>query len=422
MRFTWLLAAACWTLAVQPAWSDRVVLVSGGSVSGDLEESPGDLHAPRRIVSPHGVIELAPEVILDVEREPPALAEYRDRAHRAALNLTDQWSLVQWCRENSLYDEANAHCEQILKLNPNHLQARTLLGYQKRNGEWKQREDYMQSRGFVRYQGRWRMHQQVQLLEERRLIKEAQIEWWVRLKRWRESLGTPHEQENEIDFSQLRDPMAMDGLIRLLGREGNLKLQRLYIGTLGNLEHDVALGFLMNHSVFQNNPDHREMCMLEVLRHRHPLMVERYARFLDCYDAGIVNRAADCLAALDYQSAVMPLASALSTRYIVREFRNSVSRGPYEVNAVYHYSRQAPSPFFDVVGPTPSYRMKSIDDVLAASQRNHIVDWGKNENVYMALRKLTGGCDFGYHTANWKAWYTQQQVTATPIIQARRGD
>lgn len=417
MRFTWLLAAVCWTLAVQPAWSDRVVLVSGGSVSGDLEESPGDLDAPRRIVSPHGVIELAPEVILGVEREPPALAEYRDRARRAALNLTDQWSLVQWCRENSLHDEANAHCEQILKLDPDHLQARTLLGYQKRNGEWKQREDYMQSRGFVRYQGRWRMHQQVQLLEERRLIKEAQVAWWVRLKRWRESLGTPHAKENEIDFSQLRDPMAMDGLIRLLGREGNLKLQRLYINTLGNLEHDVALGFLMNHSVFQNNPDHREMCMIEVLRHRHPLMVERYARFLDCYDNGIVNRAADCLAALDYPSAVVPLAGALSTRYIVPEFRNG-----REVNAIYHYTRQAPSYRFDVVGPAPSFRMKTIDEVLAASQNNHIVDWGKNENVYMALRELTDGCDFGYHTANWKAWYTQQQVTATPIIQARRGD
>ncbi|MCC9606289.1 hypothetical protein LOC68_18620 [Blastopirellula sp. JC732] len=423
MRFTWLLAAVCWTLAIQPAWSDRVVLVSGGKVTGDLEETPGDSDAPRRIVSPQGVLELAPEVIVDIEREPPELIEYRDRARRAAMTLVDQWSLIEWCRQNSLYDEANAHCELILKLDPEHLQARTLLGYQKRNGEWKQREDYMQSRGFIRYDGRWRMHQQVQLLEERKMIREAQIDWWLKFKRWRESLGTPQERDNQIDFSQVRDPMAMTGLIRLLGREDNIRLQRLYVETLGNLDHGVALGFLIDHSVFQNNPEHREMCMIEVLKHRHPMMVELYVRFLEDYDNAMVNRAADCLAALDYPSAIVPLATALQTRHKVREFRQSAGeKRPHEVNPIFHYSQIPPNGRFDVAGPSPSYRKKTLDEILESSQTTHTTGWAKNESVYSALRTLTDGCDFGYHVANWKAWYTQQQLAATPVIQGRRGD
>ncbi|UUO07126.1 hypothetical protein M4951_02165 [Blastopirellula sp. J2-11] len=420
MRFTWLLAAACWTMAAQPARSDTVILASGGKISGDLQESAGDLDAPQRIVSSYGVVELASEQIVEIEREPPELEQYRERASRAAATIVDQWSLVKWCRENGLYDEANRHCEQIVKLDPDHEQARKLLGFRKRNGEWSQREDYMQSRGFIRYQGRWRTHQQVQLMEEKRLIKAAQVAWYVRLKRWRESLGTPHERENQIDFSQLRDPMAMHGLMTLLGREDNLKLQRLYIETLGNLDRNAALSFLLNHSVYQNNPDHREMCMIEVLKHRHPQMIERYARFLTSYDNNLVNRAADCLAALEYPSAVLPLANALRTRVIMREFRKGANGQVFEKNAIYHYSRFPVSQRFDIVGPTPSYRMRTVDDVLESSQNAHAIAWVENPHVYSALRNLTGGGDFGYNAASWKAWHTQRQVSATPVIQARR--
>lgn len=423
MRVIWLLTTICLIIAVRPVGADTVILVSGGKLSGDLQETVGDPNAPRKIVSPQGVIELAPEMIFEVQRETPELIEYRERARKAGMTISDQWELVQWCRLNALYDESYDHCELILKLDPDHVEARNMLGFQKRNGEWVQREDYMLSRGFVRYNGRWRTHQQVQLLEERRLIKAAQVAWYVKLKRWRESLGTPQARDNQIDFSLIRDPMAMHGLVRLLGQEGNLKLQRLYVETLGNLDGNVALRFLMDHSVFQNNPDHREMCMIEVLKHRHPLMIEHYSRFLESYDNGLANRAADCLGALGYPSAVIPLSNALRTRVIQREFRQSPGESkPHEVNAVFHYSREPAAIRFDVDGPPATLRMTTLDQFLEDSQSEHIIAWVENPNVYSALRNLTGGRDFGFHAGAWKAWYTQQQVSATPVIQARRGD
>lgn len=423
MRVLWVFTLISLICAALPAAADTVYLASGGKLSGNLEETPGDAAAPRKIVSPQGIIELAPELIVEVERETPEQIEYRERARKAGMTISDQWELVEWCRQNKMYEESYDHCELILQLDPDHAEARNLLGFQKRNGEWVQREEYMLSRGFVRYNGRWRTHQQVQLMEERRLIRAAQVNWYVKLKRWRESLGTPHERDNHIEFSILRDPMAMNGLIRLLGQESNIKLQRLYIETLGNLDGNVALGFLMDHSVYQNNPDHREMCMIEVLKHRHPLMIEHYSRFLDCYDNGLANRAADCLGVLEYPSAVIPLANVLRSRVIKQEYRQSLGEDrPHEVNGVFHYSLQPPSIRFDVAGPPGFYRMKTLDEFLEGSQSQHVIVWIENQSVYHALRNLTGGRDFGFHAAAWKGWYTQQQVSATPVIQGRRGD
>lgn len=414
MRFIWLLAAFCWILAIQPARSDTVILASGGKLQGSLEDSPGDPDAPRRVVSPQGMIEIAPDLIIDVEREPPALTEYRDRARQAGMTLVDQWELVKWCRLNGLYDESHYHCEQILKLDPDHAAARNMLGYQLRGGEWMQRDDYMHSRGFVHFDGRWRTHQQVQLLEERRLIRAGQVQWWLKLKRWRESLGTPRQEDNEINFELIRDPLAMVGLIRLLGREDNIKLQRTYVETLGNLDGQAALGFLMDNSVYQNNPEHREMCLIAVLKHRHPQMIEYYARFLTWYDRGMVNRAGECLGALEYPSAVIPLASALQTR----DFITNEESG----NNIYHYSHFPPTRRFDINGPLPTYRKKTVEEIMENSQSDLGPVWDNNVGVYEALRNLTDRSDFGFNAAAWKGWYTQQQVMATPVIQGRRGN
>lgn len=56
-------------------------------------------------------------------------AKYRE-------TVEDQWALAAWCKKANLQDQWRAHLGNVLALNPDHAEARALLGYQRVDGVW----------------------------------------------------------------------------------------------------------------------------------------------------------------------------------------------------------------------------------------------------------------------------------------------
>lgn len=64
------------------------------------------------------------------------LEAYRARREEASDTVEDQWELAQWCLSRGLQDQAKAHFNQILVLDPNHLPTREALGHRRINNRW----------------------------------------------------------------------------------------------------------------------------------------------------------------------------------------------------------------------------------------------------------------------------------------------
>ena len=74
---------------------------------------------------------------------------------------------------------------------------------------WVHRTQRMESRGYVRHGSRWRMPQDVQLIEEREDFERRQKEWLQKLRHWRGMLATPQARQAYEKILAVNDPMAV---------------------------------------------------------------------------------------------------------------------------------------------------------------------------------------------------------------------
>jgi len=64
------------------------------------------------------------------------LAAYRGHREKHRETVEDQLALAAWCKKAKLQDQWRAHLGNVLTLNPDHREARALLGYQRVDGVW----------------------------------------------------------------------------------------------------------------------------------------------------------------------------------------------------------------------------------------------------------------------------------------------
>ena len=64
------------------------------------------------------------------------LAAYRRLREKYRETVEDQLALAAWCKKAGLQDQWRAHLGNVLALNPDHQEARSLLGYQRVDGVW----------------------------------------------------------------------------------------------------------------------------------------------------------------------------------------------------------------------------------------------------------------------------------------------
>lgn len=103
-----------------------------------------------------GEVGIEPATIASISAEDTPTAEFQRRV--AAVDAKDAaalWKLASWAAERGLDDSALELAGKVVKLEPDHAEARAFLGHQKVGAEWLGHDEAMRARGFVEHDGRW---------------------------------------------------------------------------------------------------------------------------------------------------------------------------------------------------------------------------------------------------------------------------
>ena len=402
---------AAFAMAAPPAPAEGeslFILETGGSVRGrwlNADRRPGDPYRVAAIEPVAMECELAESQVKEVRRRRLVETEY-DRAAPSFPDTADgQWQAAEWCRQRGLKAHGDHHLRRLLELNPNHTRAWSLLGYAQINGRWKRRADLEADLGYEFHEGRWRLSQEIELLEERQRVEAERTAWRQRVFQWHEMLlRRERAAEGQRLLSEIRDPLAVPALRACLERERMFTRRVFFIHVLNQIPGPEAFDVVLMAALADPHPEVFQTAADYVLKRKPPTLVERLCQGLQDPVNFRVNRAAYLLGRLEDRSAVGPLIRALATRHVVA----NPARNAANADSV---SLTVPK---DAAGlPQLGFFRAGGDDQPAT-----LLVATANPEVHAALIKLTGQ-DFGYHESMWLHWHAASNRAAKSGLEDR---
>lgn len=407
----WAIAASALAMGfaacVSVAQADVFVLHNGGRIRGrwvNREDRPLKNYV---IETEHGGrVLLEVGQIQQTIRQDPKLDEYERIASKAADTTDGQWKVAEWCRENSLKQQRRAHLRRILHLDPDHAGARYGLGYSQVKGQWVTREEIQKRRGYELHDGRWRLGQEIVLLEAEKKLEQAEKDWLTRLSRWREMLGTDKTQEAIRNITAVRDPHAVRPLAQLLSVEPHRQVKILYIRTLAEIHNRPAVQTLYTATLQDPDEEIFHACLDAIVRLDPPHMSKQYVEVLKDRNNVRLNRAAHALGRLDDKSVISPLIDALVTTHHIVIPRQSDA-----------YTSTFVKPASPVGSASSPFGGTSFS---AGGETKVIPVTVTNQDVLQALITLSGGANFGFDERAWLYWLANENAKAASHIDSRR--
>ena len=191
-----LVCLGAWCAFHVAARADEFVLKSGARLRGEWL-NPDELPLTRYSVRTEEGAEFTVSVrqVAAHTREATAAAEYERLAPRFADTAAEQWKLAEWCHEHGLKQQRGGHLRRVVELNSQHAEAWQALGYSEIGGQWVTTKDFFEERGYVFFRGKWRLSQEIAVIEERERVERKEREWFAQFKQWRSQFGTERESE-----------------------------------------------------------------------------------------------------------------------------------------------------------------------------------------------------------------------------------
>ena len=173
----------------------------------------------------------------DDPKHKAALKEYLQRRANTAETADGHLKLANWCEQNGLKQQANAHFHQVLKLDPSRDAAWKHLGYKKSAGHWIKPELVAASKARALAQ------------------QHADKHWKPILERYRSALqgkDATRRAHAEQALSRITDRDAVPMVWSTFGR-GDESMQRLAVQVLGQIDDASASRSLVLLAVFSGS-------------------------------------------------------------------------------------------------------------------------------------------------------------------------
>jgi hypothetical protein len=373
------------TLGVS-ARGDVLELKNGGRIEGTLVNG-GDAEPVYILETDTGRVEIARSQVARVDMTSAAEKEYAPLARSAADTVEDHWKLYEWCRDHNLRALSQKHLTRLLELDPDHARARQILGFQKVEGKWQNQEESMASRGMVKFEGMFQTRQHVELLQQQKETKKAQVDWrqdLSRLRRWLTGNDVNRARQAQTEVAAIRDPLATEPLLALLRKESDPALRQLWLEAIARLDDPAAIGALVEHSLFDANDEIRYLCLEHLIASRRPGLIGPYVQKLQSDDNVTINRAAMALGKIGDSEAIGPLIEVLITTHKIK-----ISEG----SGMTASSGTGGTGFS--MGGGPKFENRKV----------------RNPDVLTALVTLAGITGFEYDQPAWRAWRSEQVKT-----------
>ena len=372
--------------------ADVLELSHGGRVEGEIVNLDRAEDEPYVIRTQFGLITVSHDDVARVRVPSEEQKKYNFWLDKMPATADGNWKMAEWCQQNGLSDERELHLREVIRLDPEHGDARQALGYVRRDGEWATRNDIMQQRGFIRHRGRWRLPQEIELDEAREKQDASVREWRTKIKRWRNWIGRRREEEAVAELRSISDPLATSVIAGLLPRESDPRVQRLYIEALGKLGNATAANALVEFALRTDDDETRLFCFDQIQSSgQSELAVAQLVAVLESNQITILRRAAVGLAHLEDPTAIQPLIDVLVTHHKVQVSPNNSGR-------------LAPT-----FGSGPDGGAGGISVGGSPRIENRRV---KNRSVLEALLALTDDVNFEFDQARWRQWYAKKNVPA----------
>jgi hypothetical protein len=323
-----LVAAALLLLCLSGAvrvHGDVFELANGGRIEGRLIDD-GAGKGDYLIETATGRVSLARSQVARVDATSTAENEYDARARTAPDTVDAHWQLYEWCRSKKLREQSQKHLTRILELDPDHAEARSLLGFRKQGNQWVTREEIMAARGMVKHEGQYYTRQHVELLERQKASKESHVDWRRDLERMRNWLTGRYEdraQQARKEIQAVRDPRAADAVVALLRKENEPALKRLWLEVASRLDAPSAIQALVDLSLNDPNEEIRHQSLEYLIASGRPGIAAPYLEALRSSDNVMINRAATALGQIGDPAAIPSLMDVLVTVHKVKVSDNS---------------------------------------------------------------------------------------------------
>ena len=305
------------------------------------------------------------------------------------------WKLAEWCRKNNLDQERETHLKRIIELDTNFEEARFALGYTRFGDTWKTKRQAMEEQGYVLYQGRWRLPQEVQLMKRREARNLAEKEWFQKIKALREALGDEGAAAARQQILAIRSPDAIAALAQAMAEDPRRPARILYAEALGKIDSPGAHITLAQRAMTDPDEEVRLSCLDQLKGKDLPNIVTFFAAKLRSKDNREVNLAATGLRYVHNESAVRPLIDALVTTHKFQIVKSS----PGSMSAS-----------FDSAGGG-GLSMNEKPKIIARRIPNQAV-----LDTLVAITKM----NFSYDSVAWNAWLAA--ATKRPDFDARRSE
>ena len=135
------------------------------------------------------------------------------------------------------------------------------------------------------------------------------------MSRWRSQLTGDKRHEALANIRNVRDPLAIEAIGRLLKIERDCRMRFIYVELLGQIGDNEALVALVGLALSDRDQEVFYACLDELSKHNTPPLVRQFVKALDSPKNDQVNRAAIALSSLGDRSAIPPLIEALVTTH-----------------------------------------------------------------------------------------------------------
>lgn len=403
LSFASLIATALLMVA-GPSHAAVFLLVNGGQIEGEWvnrDEKQRQTYVVR--TKDGGVVTLANAQVDEVVEKSEALAWYELWLPKTPQTVEGHWKMAEECRKRWLKQQREHHLGEILKLDPDHKQARYGLGYSRMEDRWVKTDEWMTSKGYIRYRGDWRIPQDVMLEKAAEEVAKRQREWREKVNSWHTWIrkGRGKEQEAVDALRAIDDPSAAPALADILKNEKEPRnVRMLMVEALGRLQSPIAVGTFIELAIKAPDANIRDACLDKLARFGTEHAAHAFQKMLKSPDNKVVNRAGFCLGSLGKPEATLALINSLTTEH---KFLVKTGGDPGRMSVGFGNGPGGGGNAFGVGG-----RPKLVKQQL------------NNENVLNALAVLNPGVNFGYNIDAWKAWYVDKHQP--PPEDLRRDD
>ena len=399
LRGVWIWAAGA-MLVAGTLLADRVHLVGGGVAKGKiLEVLPDGV----RIKTVGGVLFIAREKIANVAYEKTREDIYEEAKRLYADTAADQFKLAQWCAKHRLRKQMRTHLKRVIELDPEHAEARRMLGTTRRDGKWVSGSEGKRRDGYVRYKGRWMLPLEKEIMEREDRAKTEAQHWYRKCRTIAALLAHKdhrRRQDGYVQLKEITDPTAIKPMFDMLTRGGE-SVRLLLVEALGRFPEKGAKLALVKLALVDRSSEVREKAITTLGEHADPMILVWLTRALKSGRSTLRDRAVEALAAIGDLSVVPALVDVLVTKHqkrVTEPARLGIGTvTPYVVGHTAEVERGA-------VGVAPRVGYVSQGVSLGGTGTRVVTVTRKNRNVLEALIGLTGK-NFAYSRKAWRNWY-----------------